>query len=1150
MASINQVTIELRVSGEREARKALNAFAEANKRVGSSVGEVARKVSSIEGEWKSLGAAQQRGAVSANELRSANTALARQLATLTGMTEAEARAALSSATAAQRKAEADRRAAQSAEEHARAQRNLEGSVLRQSQAVNQAVSRMEELQRLQTSGAVGSRNMAQAKLEIARALARTNGYLTANGALNTQKALAEIRAAQATQQAAAAEAAKTAATQRATQSYNQLMASLNPTIAAQQRLSQGVQTLRAAQRAGVITAGEAIASLRQLRAAHEALSIAQNRSTRGVNRSGLIMQQTGYQVGDFIVQVQGGTNAFVAFGQQATQVAGTLTLLGGKWILIGSVLGITIPLFTALGAAMMRTNVQIDSIYEKFGFLEGAVRGLASAFGEVGSVILNVLSTIVQNLDVFVTILGVAAVAAVVKFVAATRTMGTIMTSIGLIFTTTGGAALVATSAVTALRVAMTRLMVIISAHPIIAAMTAALAAAVIVLYRARDASGGFRSNVEGLSDALRELRENAREAGIEAARIQLGVDTSAQAVARQRVLEIDREIVRLQAQINQADPESVAYHRDILDALIAEREEIERLIKLDQERIDAMKAAETQSNLDAIIGSYDEQHALQVRINSAQEQLNEAVRLQLINQDEAVRIMNEYIASQDGTAERLAAQLDLEKRISQQITERNQRVAGRRQDLENEIRVMRITLRYGEDSVEVQTELNRQAQARLVTEMMLEGATGEQISQMLALVREAQELEGALRDAANSADDTADASSRIGPALNSAVAQANAFANAMARARSESAGIGISTAGIEAEIAALEGGSSIAEARAEGAAVTLREQLFEEFPTLERDPRDAAVQDVERQVEVRRQVVLQRELAQQRLGDVHSRTGSGSGSGGGRTGAGAADDAFQSRIAGIRELQSAIEEAQRQTALFEQEVSLLDSALENGLITQQRYNELLREAQDAYGQAATGAYDYQSALEQVSKKAQSAMEDAFMSIIDGSASASDAFRDMARQILAEAIRMLVIRPMIDSLFGGLGGGWGFLGGLSGGSSGHAAVHGGNVIPLANGGVVNSPTMFPMRGNQTGLMGEAGPEAIMPLNRGRDGKLGVVAEGGAGNVTINQSFNFSANGDESVKRIIASEAPKIAALTQKQIVDQRRRGGQMRNAFG
>jgi len=272
MASINQVTIELRVSGEREARKALNAFAEANKRVGSSVGEVARKVSSIEGEWKSLGAAQQRGAVSANELRSANTALARQLATLTGMTEAEARAALSSATAAQRKAEADRRAAQSAEEHARAQRNLEGSVLRQSQAVNQAVSRMEELQRLQTSGAVGSRNMAQAKLEIARALARTNGYLTANGALNTQKALAEIRAAQATQQAAAAEAAKTAATQRATQSYNQLMASLNPTIAAQQRLSQGVQTLRAAQRAGVITAGEAIASLRQLRAAHEALS--------------------------------------------------------------------------------------------------------------------------------------------------------------------------------------------------------------------------------------------------------------------------------------------------------------------------------------------------------------------------------------------------------------------------------------------------------------------------------------------------------------------------------------------------------------------------------------------------------------------------------------------------------------------------------------------------------------------------------------------------------------------------------------------------------------------------------------------------------------------------------------------------------------
>jgi phage-related minor tail protein len=61
----------------------------------------------------------------------------------------------------------------------------------------------------------------------------------------------------------------------------------------------------------------------------------------------------------------------------------------------------------------------------------------------------------------------------------------------------------------------------------------------------------------------------------------------------------------------------------------------------------------------------------------------------------------------------------------------------------------------------------------------------------------------------------------------------------------------------------------------------------------------------------------------------------------------------------------------------------------------------------------------------------------------------------------------------------------------------------GRVMPFAQGGVVTSATTFPMRGG-TGLMGEAGPEAIMPLARGPDGKLGVRGGGGGGaRVVIN-----------------------------------------------
>ena len=56
----------------------------------------------------------------------------------------------------------------------------------------------------------------------------------------------------------------------------------------------------------------------------------------------------------------------------------------------------------------------------------------------------------------------------------------------------------------------------------------------------------------------------------------------------------------------------------------------------------------------------------------------------------------------------------------------------------------------------------------------------------------------------------------------------------------------------------------------------------------------------------------------------------------------------------------------------------------------------------------------------------------------------------------------------------------------------------GRVMPFAQGGIVSTATGFGMRGGM-GLMGEAGPEAIMPLTRGPDGKLGV--KGGAGGGT-------------------------------------------------
>src|SRR5690606_4606107 len=64
----------------------------------------------------------------------------------------------------------------------------------------------------------------------------------------------------------------------------------------------------------------------------------------------------------------------------------------------------------------------------------------------------------------------------------------------------------------------------------------------------------------------------------------------------------------------------------------------------------------------------------------------------------------------------------------------------------------------------------------------------------------------------------------------------------------------------------------------------------------------------------------------------------------------------------------------------------------------------------------------------------------------------------------------------------------------------------GGVVPFATGGVVSAPTYFPA-GRQIGLMGEAGAEAILPLARSADGRLGVAASGGA--APVNVVFNVS-----------------------------------------
>jgi len=103
---------------------------------------------------------------------------------------------------------------------------------------------------------------------------------------------------------------------------------------------------------------------------------------------------------------------------------------------------------------------------------------------------------------------------------------------------------------------------------------------------------------------------------------------------------------------------------------------------------------------------------------------------------------------------------------------------------------------------------------------------------------------------------------------------------------------------------------------------------------------------------------------------------------------------------------------------------------------------------------------------------------------------------------LADKLIEMATDQMISGLFGQLsgvlGGGGGIMqvGGTGGLFANGAAFSGGNVVPFAKGGVVNGPTTFPMSGGRTGLMGEEDTEAVVPLRRTSNGRLGIEAVGG------------------------------------------------------
>ena len=198
----------------------------------------------------------------------------------------------------------------------------------------------------------------------------------------------------------------------------------------------------------------------------------------------------------------------------------------------------------------------------------------------------------------------------------------------------------------------------------------------------------------------------------------------------------------------------------------------------------------------------------------------------------------------------------------------------------------------------------------------------------------------------------------------------------------------------------------------------------------------------------------------------------------------------------------------------------LFDLKSQDVNMSDKRIDQLIKEA-EAYYKLNEERDKQQVRIDQIGD----AFGDMLMSVVDGTAKADEAFKSFMSSILKQLYQEMAIDPAVSFLKSFLADG--------------GVMSRGRLTAFANGGVVNGPTVFPMA-NGMGLMGEAGPEAIMPLKRGPDGKLGV--EGGGG-VTVVQNINVSTGVQQTVRTEIKSLMPQIAEASKAAVADAKRRGG-------
>jgi tape measure domain-containing protein len=182
----------------------------------------------------------------------------------------------------------------------------------------------------------------------------------------------------------------------------------------------------------------------------------------------------------------------------------------------------------------------------------------------------------------------------------------------------------------------------------------------------------------------------------------------------------------------------------------------------------------------------------------------------------------------------------------------------------------------------------------------------------------------------------------------------------------------------------------------------------------------------------------------------------------------------------------------------------------------------LIKQQEELKAKQKESAKELESLYKSVGATISSSIAGAIEGLIDNTKSLGESLADLAKSLSSMFIQFGV-KSLLSSVFADGG-----------------VLYQNKIVPFARGGLVDKPTLFPMA-NGMGLMGEAGPEAIMPLRRGANGRLGVESSGGMGNVVVNvDATGTSVQGDDQQAGQLGRV---IGAAVQAELVKQKRPGG-------